>query len=82
MTEDEKLFRREEQLKITERTYRLQDFHTAYRLADWLLIKFCGKKYNIQTRFYEIAVMTALVEDRPAHRLVEQRRDHPAVQRA
>lgn len=65
MTEEEKLSRREEQLKITERTYKLQDFVTAYKLSSFLLTKFCSLKDQTQTRFYEIAVMTALVEEKP-----------------
>lgn len=66
MTEEEKLSRREEQLKIAERTYRLQDFETAYKLSSFLLQKFCSLKDDTQTRFYQIAVMTSLVEDQPA----------------
>jgi hypothetical protein len=63
MTEEEKNARREEHLKIAERTYKLQDFVTAQKVSEFLLGKFCSKKDNIQKRFYEIAVMTALVED-------------------
>lgn len=63
MTEAEKLERREEQLKIAERTYKLQDFKTSYKLSEFLLKKFCALKDDVQNRFYEIAVMTALVEE-------------------
>ena len=66
MTEAEKLQRREEQLKMTERTYRLQDFNTSFRLAEILLKKYCSLKDDTQNRFYEIAVMTSLVEEKPA----------------
>lgn len=65
MTEEEKLARREEQLKITERTYRLQDFVTAFKTAEFLLKKFCSLRDQTQNRFYEIAVMTSLVEENP-----------------
>ena len=63
MTEEEKAARREDHLKMTERTYKLQDFLTAYKIADFHLQKYCAKKDNTQTRYYEIGVMTALVED-------------------
>jgi hypothetical protein len=63
MTEAEKLERREEQLKIAERTYKLQDFKTSYKLSEFLLKKFCALKDEVQNRYYEIAVMTALVEE-------------------
>lgn len=66
MTEKEKLERREEQLKLTERTYKLQDFETAFKLSEFLLKKFCLLKDSTQTRFYEIAVMTSLVEEKPS----------------
>ena len=66
MTETEKLERREEQLKMTERTYRLQDFKTSFRLAEILLKKYCSLKDQTQNRFYEIAVMTSLVEEKPS----------------
>lgn len=66
MTEEEKLSRREEQLKMAERTYRLQDFTTSYKLSDFLLKKYCHLKDDTQNRFYEIAVMTSLVDEKPA----------------
>ncbi len=66
MTEKEKLERRDEQLKMTERTYKLQDFVTTYKLSNFLLKKFCSLRDNTQTRFFEIAVMAALVEEKPA----------------
>jgi hypothetical protein len=65
MTEEEKIERRKEQLKITERTYKLQDFITAHKLSSFLLKKFCHLKDDTQTRFYQIAVMTSLVEEQP-----------------
>lgn len=66
MTEEEKLSRREEQMKMAERTYKLQDFVTAYKLSHFLLNKHCSLKDDIQNRLYEIAVMTSLVEEKPA----------------
>lgn len=66
MTEKEKLERREEQLRMTERTYRLQDFVTSFKSAEFLLKKYCSLKDDTQNRFYEIAVMTSLVEEKPA----------------
>lgn len=63
MTEEEKLERREEQMKMAERSYRLQDFVTSYKISEFLLKKFCAKKDDTQNRLYEIAVMTSLVED-------------------
>lgn len=65
MTEEEKLERRVEQLKISERMYKLQDFVTSYRLSESLLKKFCSLKDDTQNRFYEIAIMTSLVEEKP-----------------
>lgn len=66
MTEAEKLERREEQVKMAERTYRLQDFVTSYKISEFLLKKFCSLKDATQNRLYEVAVMTALVEGLPA----------------
>ncbi len=66
MTEEEKLERREEQVKMSERTYRLQDFKTSFKSAEFLLQKFCSLKDDTQNRLYEIAVMTSLVEEKPA----------------
>lgn len=63
MSEEEKLAKRDEQLKMTERTYKLQDFETSYKIAEFLLKKFCSLKDDTQNRFYEIAVMTSLVEE-------------------
>lgn len=65
MTPAEKLERREEQLRIAERTYKLQDFVTSFKLSEFLLKEFCDKRDAIQDRFYEIAIMTSLVEDAP-----------------
>lgn len=65
MTEEQKLERREEQLKMAERTYKLQDFVTSFKLSTFLLKKYCHLKDETQNRFYEIAVMTSLVEEKP-----------------
>lgn len=64
MTEEQKLERREEQMKMSERTYKLQDFNTSNRLASFLLKKYCHLKDDIQNRLFEISVMTALVEEK------------------
>lgn len=61
--EAEKLAKRDEQLKMAERTYKLQDFVTSYKIADFLLKKFCSIKDDLQTRLFEISIMTALVEE-------------------
>lgn len=63
MSEAEKLAKRGEQLKMAERTYKLQDFNTSFKMSEALLKKFCSLKDDTQNRFYEIAVMTALVEE-------------------
>ena len=63
MDEKEKLEKRPEQLKMAERTYKLQDFVTSYKIADFLLKKFCSLRDDTQTRLYEISIMTALVEE-------------------
>ncbi len=63
MNQEEKLIKRDEQLKMTERTYKLQDFSTSYKLSKFYLDKFCSQKDDIQNRFYEVGVMTALVEE-------------------
>lgn len=66
MTEQEKLEKRPDQLKMAERTYRLQDFSTSFKISEFLLKKFCSLKDDTQTRLYEIAIMTSLVEEKPA----------------
>jgi hypothetical protein len=54
--------------------YKLQDFTTSSMLAAQLLKKFCSLRDEIQNRFFEIAVMTALVDERPdaAERVIEE----------
>lgn len=64
MTEEERLERRKEQLNMIERTYRLQDFITSYKLSEYLLNHFCTLKDEVQDRFFEIAIMTSLVEEK------------------
>lgn len=66
MTEEEKLEKRVEQLKISERMYKLQDFATSYKLSHFLLKTFCPLKDETQNRLYQVAVMTALVEEKPS----------------
>jgi hypothetical protein len=63
MTETERLERRKEQLSMIERTYRLQDFTTSFKLSEFLLKHFCTVKDETQDRFFEVAVMTSLVEE-------------------
>jgi len=63
MNEEEKLLKREDQLKLTERTYRLQDFNTSFKMADFLVKKYCHLKDDLQDRFFEISVMSHLVEE-------------------
>ncbi len=63
MAETERLERRKEQLAMIERTYRLQDFKTSYKMSEFLLKHFCSIKDEIQDRFFEVAVMTSLVEE-------------------
>lgn len=65
MTNEEMLERRAEELKIAERMYRLQDFSTANRVSNYHLKTFCSLKDDTLNRFYEIGVMTSLVEDKP-----------------
>ena len=66
MTEDEHLEKRLEEQKIAERMYKLQDFGTSYKLSRDLLVKFCSKKDEHEDRMFEVATMTALVNDKPA----------------
>lgn len=63
MTKAEMLERREEELKITERMYRLQDFVTAGKMSRNHLARNCSLKDRLQNRFFEIGIMTSLVED-------------------
>lgn len=63
MSSEEKLAKRGEFLKMAERTYKLQDFSTSFKMAESLLKRYCSLKDDTQNRFYEIAVMTALVEE-------------------
>lgn len=65
MTEEEKLERREQQLMMAERTYKLQDFATSFKSSIFLLKKYCGLKDKVQDRLYEITIMTTLVEEKP-----------------
>ncbi len=65
MSEIEKLQRREEQMVMSERTYKLQDFTTSYKLSTFLLSKFCHLKDATQNRLFEISIMTALVNEKP-----------------
>ncbi len=63
MTDEEWKERRAEELKLTERMYRLQDFVTAFNMTKLHLKKFCSMKDDMQSRFFEIGIMTALVEE-------------------
>lgn len=64
MSSQEKFERRDEQLKISERMYKMQDFATSFKLSSMLLKEFCSLKDKTQNRFYEVAVMTSLVEEK------------------
>lgn len=77
MTAEEKLSKRDEQLKMTERIYKLQDFSTAFKASQFFLDKFCHLKDDIQNRFYEVGVMTALVDENTegAENLIRQYSD-------
>jgi tetratricopeptide (TPR) repeat protein len=63
MTDEEWKERRAEELKLTERMYRLQDFVTSFNMTKLHLRKFCHLKDDTQSRFFEIGIMTALVEE-------------------
>lgn len=63
MTDAEWKERRQEELKLTERMYRLQDFVTAFNMSKLHLRKFCSMKDDIQSRFFDIGVMTTIVEE-------------------
>lgn len=63
MNAEEREAKRDEELKMAQRTYKLQDFVTSFKISKYFLDKFCSKKDEIQNRFYEVAVMTALVEE-------------------
>jgi hypothetical protein len=65
MTEEERLEKRLEEAKIAERMFKLQDFKTSYKLSTDLLKKFCSMKDETLNRLFEVASMTALVEDKP-----------------
>lgn len=66
MSHTERMERRKEQLSMIERAFRLQDFNTSYKLSYFLLKNFCSIHDDIQDRFFEIAVMTSLVEGQPS----------------
>ena len=63
MTDEQWTERRVEELKLTERMYRLQDFVTSFNMSKLHLKKFCHLKDDTQSRFFEIGIMTALVEE-------------------
>jgi tetratricopeptide (TPR) repeat protein len=63
MTDEQWKERRDEELKLTERMYRLQDFVTSFNMTKLHLKKFCHLKDDIQSRFFEIGIMTSLVEE-------------------
>ncbi len=65
MTKEEKIGYREEQQKMTERYYLLQDITRSFGLAEIFLKYHCSFKDKIQDRFYEVALMMSLVDDKP-----------------
>lgn len=66
MTKEEKMSYRDDQLKMTERYYLLQDTTRAMGLAEIFLKYHCSFKDKVQDRFYEVALMMSLVNDKPA----------------
>lgn len=73
MTLEEKVQYREDQLKMTERYYLLQDTTRSMGLAEIFLKYHCSFKDKTQDRFYEVALMMSLVNDKPdeAERMVK-----------
>ena len=43
MTLEERMSKRDEQLKMTERTYKLQDFVTSFKMSGFFLKQFCSR---------------------------------------
>jgi hypothetical protein len=54
---------RNEILAIAERSYKLHDFETSFKISENLLETFCSSRDEIQSRFFEISIMTSLVEE-------------------
>jgi hypothetical protein len=73
MTKEEKMSYREDQLKMTERYYLLQDTTRSMGLAEIFLKYHCSFKDKTQDRFYEVAMMMSLVNDKPdeAERMIK-----------
>lgn len=65
MTIEEKIQYRDDQLKMTERYYLLQDTTRSFGLAEIFLKYHCSFKDKTQDRFYEVALMMGLVNDKP-----------------
>lgn len=74
MTLEEKVQYRDDQLKMTERYYLLQDTARSFGLAEIFLKYHCSFKDKTQDRFYEVALMMSMVNDKPkeAERVVTQ----------
>ncbi len=62
-TKDERVSKRSEQVKISERLFRLQDFKTTFSMSSFFLTENCAFKDDLQSRLYEIAVTSSLVEN-------------------
>lgn len=65
MEPEEKEKKREELLAYTERLYKLQDFETSNKAANFQLEKSCSKKDEINKRLFEVAILTSLIEENP-----------------
>ncbi len=65
MTKEEKISYRDDQLKMTERYYLLQDTTRSMGLAEIFLKYHCSFKDKTQDRFYEVALMMSFVNDKP-----------------
>jgi hypothetical protein len=65
MDSTERLKQRQTRLQLAERSYQLQDFGTAFKISEPMLNAFCSLKDGVQNRFFEIALMTSLVENKP-----------------
>jgi hypothetical protein len=65
METEEKEKKREELLAYAERLYKLQDFQTSNQAAIFQLQKNCSNKDEINSRLFEIGIMTSIIEENP-----------------
>jgi hypothetical protein len=59
---DNNLSQRADVLKVTERLYKLQDFENSLELSHYMLKTFCSQRDDIQSRFFEVSILTSLAE--------------------